>query len=328
MIFLLKAARQLHGRMEFNGLQISIENRRGSLRQWYDPHEDRNGVTRMRYPYGYIRMTEGTDGDHHDVYVGPHRDAPNVYIVNQMKAPDFTIPDEQKTMLGFLSEDDARQAYLDHYDDSRFLGSITSMPFEEFKRKVLATKDGAQKLVKGGEDMCKRLGDSLGIDWKEIDLDEFCDGMFVEEEHADVTGGDPVKTAQIVLAHLREDPRYYTKLAKIEKSLPTVTAQIAGRMAEVKRMQRSTLRALATTGRETDRRHDAAVDRLQSRHDDAGTEEVRAGLAATGNFCRATIEHSTGAPPEDPVFHDARDDGGKFTPAGSIGHMIRRMKGE
>lgn len=145
---LAKAARRLHGRMDFNGLQVSVENRRGSLRQWYDPAADNHGITRMKYPYGYIRMSQGTDGDHVDCYVGPHRDAPMVFIVHQMKAPDFAEYDEDKCMMGFKSEDDARQAYLDHYDDSRFLGSITAIPFDEFKAKVLATKDNPQKLAK------------------------------------------------------------------------------------------------------------------------------------------------------------------------------------
>ncbi len=208
-------SRPLHGRMDFNGLHISIENRRGSIRQWHNPHDGSEGMTRMEIPYGYIRMTEGTDGDHVDCFIGPHRDAPNVYVVHTMKAPDFKVYDEDKSMLGFLSESEAEQAYLAHYNDPRFLGSITTMPFETFKEKVLATKDNPSKLAKGGEEYCKKIGDKLGVDWKEVDLDEFCDGMFDEEEHKDVTGGDPVKTAKIVLAHLKEYPDYYTRLKKV-----------------------------------------------------------------------------------------------------------------
>lgn len=41
--------------------------------------------------------------------------------------------------------------------------------------------------------------------------------MDVELEHADVTGGDPVMTGKIALAHLREDPQYYDKLERMEK---------------------------------------------------------------------------------------------------------------
>lgn len=40
------------------------------------------------------------------------------------------------------------------------------------------------------------------------------EGMNVEREHCDITGGDPILTAKISLSHLREDPEYYVKLKK------------------------------------------------------------------------------------------------------------------
>jgi len=48
-------------------------------------------------------------------------------------------------------------------------------------------------------------------------LAQFKAGLKVEHEHVDITKGDPVKTAKIVLAHLNELPDYYTKLKKVEK---------------------------------------------------------------------------------------------------------------
>ena len=146
-LYLIKS-RSLHGRMDFQGLNISVENRKGSIRQWYDPHNKENGTTRMKCPYGYIRMTEGSDGDHVDCYVGPHRDAKSAYIVRQMKAPEFKVYDEQKCMLGFTSMSEAKDAYLAHYNDKRFLGSMTTMPMEQFKDKVFATKDRPGKIRK------------------------------------------------------------------------------------------------------------------------------------------------------------------------------------
>lgn len=145
-MFILKKARKLDGKIDFNGLPISIETGRSRIRQWFDPHSDRSGMTLMRYPYGYVKGSLGQDGEAVDVYVGPHRNASNVYIVNQMKAPDFAEHDEQKVMLGFKTGDEAREAYLRHYDDQRFLGSIITMSFEEFKEKVLTSK--GQKLEK------------------------------------------------------------------------------------------------------------------------------------------------------------------------------------
>lgn len=40
------------------------------------------------------------------------------------------------------------------------------------------------------------------------------EGMNEELEHCDITDGDSILTAKIVLAHLREDPEYYVKLRK------------------------------------------------------------------------------------------------------------------
>ena len=69
----------------------------------------------------------------------------------------------------------------------------------------------------------KKIADKGSVDISKIDVKELQMGMKVEEEHSgkmgkdtDVTGGDPVKVLKIAVAHLREDPKYYTKLKKIE----------------------------------------------------------------------------------------------------------------
>lgn len=68
----------------------------------------------------------------------------------------------------------------------------------------------------------KRIGDQLGIDWKQVDLEEFRMGMAVELEHGthdpktDVTHDDPLLTGKIAWAHINEFPDYYTRLEKME----------------------------------------------------------------------------------------------------------------
>lgn len=70
----------------------------------------------------------------------------------------------------------------------------------------------------------RSLGEQLGIDWTSnpFDVEQFRAGMDVELEHGtrdpetDVTGDDPVLTAKIALAHLRELPDYYARLARME----------------------------------------------------------------------------------------------------------------
>lgn len=69
----------------------------------------------------------------------------------------------------------------------------------------------------------KEIGDTLGIDWSNFDVEQFRMGLDVELEHGlhdpatDVTGNDPILTGKIALAHLNEFPDYYTRLAKMER---------------------------------------------------------------------------------------------------------------
>jgi hypothetical protein len=69
----------------------------------------------------------------------------------------------------------------------------------------------------------RRIGNALGINWAEVRLDEFRAGLGVELEHGardpetNVTNDDEILTGKIALAHLREYPDYYTRLAQLEK---------------------------------------------------------------------------------------------------------------
>lgn len=134
-------SRKLHGSIDFNGLQVSIETGRSRCREWHNPHDGSQGMSRMTLPYGYIKRTLGVDGDHYDCFVGPDREAPNAYIITTMAAPDFTEVDEQKAVLGVATAEEARRVFHASYNDPRFFGSMTEMPFEEFKEKVLATRE-------------------------------------------------------------------------------------------------------------------------------------------------------------------------------------------
>jgi hypothetical protein len=68
----------------------------------------------------------------------------------------------------------------------------------------------------------RRIGDAVGVDWTKIPLDQFRQGLAVELEHGshdpqtDVTNDDVVTTGKIALAHLKEFPDYYDRLAKLE----------------------------------------------------------------------------------------------------------------
>lgn len=133
----LQKAHRLQGHIEFQGLDIAVENRAGSLRRWKDRHGNA-GETLMRYPYGYIERTGGADADEIDVYVGPDPRAKNAYIVHQLD-PDTGMYDEDKVMLGFSNAALAKQAYLAQYDRPEFFGGMTPMAMDQLKRWIRGT---------------------------------------------------------------------------------------------------------------------------------------------------------------------------------------------
>jgi len=136
--------RKLDDRLTFRGLKISVETDKGSVREGTDKN-GHNWSVKMKHPYGYIRMSEGADGEHVDCYVGPNEDAEKVYVIHQ-NDPDTGKYDEDKCMLGFDSPEEAKEAYLVHYDKPGFFGSMDEMTFEEFKEAVFSTKDEPGKI--------------------------------------------------------------------------------------------------------------------------------------------------------------------------------------
>jgi Protein of unknown function (DUF5661) len=75
------------------------------------------------------------------------------------------------------------------------------------------------------QEEARAIGDRIGIDWATdaVDLEQFRMGLAVELEHGsqdpatDVTHDDGVITGKIALAHLKEIPDYYTRLAAMEQ---------------------------------------------------------------------------------------------------------------
>jgi hypothetical protein len=72
-------------------------------------------------------------------------------------------------------------------------------------------------------EMAKEIGEKLGVDWSQFDVEQFRMGMDIELEHGlrdpdtNVTNNDPLITGKIALAHLKEFPDYYTRLEKLEE---------------------------------------------------------------------------------------------------------------
>ena len=109
---------KLQGRTRLYGMDISIENKKGSYRSGTDK-DGHKWRTYMNYDYGYIRGTVGTDSDHLDCYIGNDKNAQKVYIIHQ-NDPVTHKYDEDKCMLCFSSAADAKAAYM-KYNDPQFL---------------------------------------------------------------------------------------------------------------------------------------------------------------------------------------------------------------
>lgn len=77
-----------------------------------------------------------------------------------------------------------------------------------------------QRHISTGE--ARSIGTQLGINWAQIDLEQFRRGIEVEFEHGahdpetDVTGDDLSLTGKIAWAHLKEIRDYYTRLDRLE----------------------------------------------------------------------------------------------------------------
>lgn len=137
-----KRSYKLQGHTNVQGLRVAVENRKGSVRSGKDKdgHEWR---TKMKNPYGYLVGTKGADGEEVDCYVGPNKDAKDAFVVHQHKDTGKGY-DEDKALIGFESKKEAKEAYLKHYDDPKFLGPISRVSIERLKQLVASKK----KLVK------------------------------------------------------------------------------------------------------------------------------------------------------------------------------------
>ena len=130
------------GHVRVHGLDVSIEVPKGGMRRGTDA----NGAAWERPVsdhYGYIKRTEGADGEQVDVYMGRHAEDSKrpVFVVDQVK-PGTKQFDEHKVMLGYKNAMDARSAYEANFPKGlKTFGGIRRMSVDEFKGWL---KDGDQ----------------------------------------------------------------------------------------------------------------------------------------------------------------------------------------
>lgn len=164
----IEAGNYKKGHVKLHGMDISIENPRGSTRKGAD-EDGKEWETTFTHHYGYIKGTVGRDKDHIDTFIGPNPASDRAFVVNQVN-PKTGKFDEHKIMLGFDSIEEAQQGYLSNYEAGwTGLGSIHELDVEDLRTW---TKDGDTK-----------------IEYDPQDYPEFHEETIDDEET--VTGGAP-----------------------------------------------------------------------------------------------------------------------------------------
>lgn len=127
------------GHVQIGTFNVTIEQPKGSVRSGVDANGNKWETT-MQNTYGYIRGTEGVDGDHIDVFLSDDIDGWNgrrVFVVDQYNE-DGSF-DEHKVMLGFNETDDAEAAYFANYDNDwakKHKTVVTGVNLEDFEKWI------------------------------------------------------------------------------------------------------------------------------------------------------------------------------------------------
>jgi hypothetical protein len=126
------------------------------------------------------------------------------------------VEESSKDILDELLEDPKIQAMLSH-----LLGNIDVSAVHESVETL--ANELIQELTEAAVTSQGEIGPASPDEWRELITfgnDTVRKGITVETEHTT----DPKVAAKIALAHLREDPEYYTKLARVEGEKPYAKA--------------------------------------------------------------------------------------------------------
>lgn len=117
-------------KVRIQGLEIAIENPKGSTRSGTDP-DGKKWESTMAHHYGDLKGTKAADGDNLDVFIGPDPDIDQVFVIDQPNS-DGSF-DEHKILLGFKNEKAAKEGYLANYEKGWKVGPITRMSIDDLK---------------------------------------------------------------------------------------------------------------------------------------------------------------------------------------------------
>ena len=196
----IEAGNYQKGHVNLQGLSISIENPKGSLRK-SKPGAAKPWSQEMKHHYGYIRRTIGADGDQIDTFIGEDLDSQNVYVVDQIDQSTGNF-DEHKVMIGFSSPSAARRGYLQNYEAGWKAGPITQMTNTGFK-SWLNTADTKQPV---------NTATPVGT------ISEAMVSETAPQKGMRARQGEPVTTAKAVSVQ--------EEVKRIQKALPNIKATV------------------------------------------------------------------------------------------------------
>jgi len=140
----IEAGNYKKGHISIHGLDVTIENPKGSTRSGVGEGGKKWSVT-MSAHYGYVKRTEGADGEQIDVYIGDKPESSKAFVVDQID-PKTGKFDEHKVILGAESQTEAEKLYDAHFDDKSGPSrrqSVTEMSVDGFK-EWLKTEDNTK----------------------------------------------------------------------------------------------------------------------------------------------------------------------------------------
>lgn len=147
------------GKIRLHGLEITIENPKGSIRR------GKGWEATLPHHYGYLNRTEGKDGDHVDCFIGPHPESEMVFVVDQLTQGGHF--DEHKCLLGFRTEAKAKAGYLEAYPAGWRCGPITPMTIDQFREWLRSgdTTKPVRKQVSKYSRVYAALVERYAIEW-------------------------------------------------------------------------------------------------------------------------------------------------------------------
>lgn len=131
-----KAGNYRKGKFRLHGYTVAIETPKGAMRRGTN-RDGKEWSQEMQHHYGYLlRTLSEADEDHIDVFIGPHPENETLYVVDQVN-PKTGRFDEHKVMVGFHSEQEARDAYHENYEDGwQGFAAIRPVMLKDFREWV------------------------------------------------------------------------------------------------------------------------------------------------------------------------------------------------